>query len=365
MAKESKKTETVKVTTANAGKVENEKTKAQEKEAAALREKMKKADQAADEAREEEARRKTEYEAEKKRLEEERKQLEEEKKRRAEERKAEAEKAAKEAEAKKAEAQALAASTSAALIAAVKKGGSSGFWKGALMGLIAGVLITVLVGRYIVTSTVSNSLNDTLSNLSDDLELPNHVGEMLDNYFTGFSEIDFEEALLAAPEGHQELIVMEQPVQIATTITKAGLANLPFFKKSKTITYYGTGVYTVDLKRVDEERIEVDTEEKTVTVKVPHARLQYVEPDYDKIEIEDTEKGFLTFTDLSLTVEQQNEIEKAVMADMEDYLLQDELLAQADEFAVMKTWDTYQPLVTTVSPEYKLMVEFDDGGLIG
>ena len=182
---------------------------------------------------------------------------------------------------------------------------------------------------------------------------------LLDEGLLGYTAADFQNAILGAATQHQELVVMEQPLEISTTITKAGLGNLNIFSKIKTVTYYGTGVYTVDLKNIDKDHIKVDTDAKTVTVIIPHAVLQYVNPDLSKTEFEDTEKGLLAFGDLSLTTEQQNQLSQSVTAAMKERLEEDDLFKQADEYATMKTWEIFQPLITAVSSEYKVVMQFE------
>ena len=170
--------------------------------------------------------------------------------------------------------------------------------------------------------------------------------------------MDFEEAVLGAASEHSELIVMEQPLSINTTITRSGLGNLAIFSKVKDVTYYGTGVYTVDLSRIDAGHIRLDEFNRRVNILIPHAVLQYVNPDLEKTEFQDTEKGWLAFGDIKLTAEEQNELEKSVHAAMEERLNEDDLLIQADEFAILKTWEIFQPLITAVSPEYTVEMEF-------
>ena len=48
------------------------------------------------------------------------------------------------------------------------------------------------------------------------------------------------------------------------------------------------------------------------------------------------------------------------MSAMEERLNQDDLLIQADEFAVLKTWEIFQPIIASVSPEYTVEMEFSE-----
>ena len=240
----------------------------------------------------------------------------------------------------------LKASTS--IVNSLGKKKSKGFLSGLLIGLIVGALITGILG-FSFKDQIFGKVASTKEG----------ADALLDEGLLGYTAADFQNAILGAATQHQELVVMEQPLEISTTITKAGLGNLNIFSKIKTVTYYGTGVYTVDLKNIDKDHIKVDTDAKTVTVIIPHAVLQYVNPDLSKTEFEDTEKGLLAFGDLSLTTEQQNQLSQSVTAAMKERLEEDDLFKQADEYATMKTWEIFQPLITAVSSEYKVVMQFE------
>jgi len=224
-----------------------------------------------------------------------------------------------------------------------KKGG---FLTGLIVGLVVGALLMGLMS--------------TTGLLGKVLGTKEGADAVLDENLLGYTAADFQDAVLGAASEHQELVVMEQPLEITTTLTKSGLGGLAIFSKVKTVTYHGTGVYTVDMKNIDKEHVKVDTAAKTVTVVIPHAALQYVNPDLDKTEFEDTEKGLLAFGDLALTTEQHNTLAKAVEDAMRQRLTQKDLYEQADEYATMKTWEIFQPLVTAVSPQFKVVMQFAD-----
>ena len=230
----------------------------------------------------------------------------------------------------------------------VVKGWSLGtFLRGLVLGLILGGLIVFFIGKQMEPKPHLSEETDPI------------VDDVIEEHFTGFTAIDFQDAIMGEAKDHSELIVMEQPIKYSTTLSQEGPWKWEIFRKTKAITYHGTGVYTVNLAGIKKDKITVDEDLKIVTIKVPHAALQYVNPDFDKIEFEDTEKGLLAFTDIKLTTEQQNELEKAVRAGMEELLLDSQLMTQADEFARMKVWDVFQPIVTSVSPEYKVEVSFE------
>ena len=220
---------------------------------------------------------------------------------------------------------------------------SKGFIPGIIIGVIIGFVLSTLLG---FGNMLTNEVNEGKEN----------VDEIIDETFLGYTAVDFENAILGKASEHQELIVMEQPILVETKITKAGLGNLEIFSKVKEVTYAGTGVYTVDLSKIDSDHIKVDMDEKIVKVTIPHAFLQYVNPDLEGAKFEDTEKGLLAFGDLSLTVEDQNKLQQAVEKEMRNQLDTKQLKAQADEIARFKTWEIFEPLITAVSNEFKVEV---------
>lgn len=302
---------------------ESQKTREQAKDAEALRKKKQKAAEDAEKAH-------ARAEAEK-----------EEAARKAKE---EEEKLAAEKEAQSEQIAALAAGAAAAALKNTGKIRWSDFLKGALIGLLCGMLIA-----YFILDRMYQNMMNAQTETPVETEEP-----------SGPSSVEFEEAVLEAASEHSELIVMEQPLSIPTTITKSGLGNLAIFSKVKDVTYYGTGVYTVDLSKIDAKHIRTDLFNRTVNILIPHAVLQYVNPDLSRTEFQDTEKGWLAFGDIKLTTEESNELEKSVMSAMEERLNQDDLLIQADEFAVLKTWEIFQPIIASVSPEYTVEMEFSE-----
>lgn len=237
---------------------------------------------------------------------------------------------------------------------AVKKSGGFLARAGSLLkGLIIGLLIGA-VAMFFLSRSLTKKPHS-----SGDVASVNEDG-IIEEHFGGYTAIDFKDAILGEAGEHQELIVMEQPIKYATTLTREGPWQWEVFRKTQTITYSGTGVYTVDLSGLKEENISVDEEDKTVKITVPHAILQYVNPNYEEIEFSDTEKGLLAFTEIKLTTEELNELYKTVEQEMTELLNEEEILNQADEIARVKVWDIFQPLVTSVSPKHKLEVAFGE-----
>lgn len=219
-----------------------------------------------------------------------------------------------------------------------------------LLGFIIGIAFIILIGNI--------SANGLFGKKDITITTPDSVLDtgIVNNY----TAADFENAILGEAMQKQELIVMEQYLKIPTTLSKAGLFNFPIFSQMKNVVYYGTGVYTIDLSKLDTDSIDVDMENYIVSISIPHSCLQYINPDINKTEFEDTEKGFLSFGDIKLTTEEQNQVEQAAMNMMRDRLIQNELFTKADNFASNNVWQLFQPIINTVSPDFSVVVMFDE-----
>ena len=222
-----------------------------------------------------------------------------------------------------------------------------GFLRGLVLGLLAGAVAMFFLGKAYIAK---NYGTHTIDEIGED--------NIIEEHFAGYTAVDFQDAILGEAVGHSELIVMEEPMQLSTTLLKEGPWEWEVFRRTKNVTYYGTGVYTVDLSTLNTSKIKVDEDAKKVTVTVPHAVLQYINPEYEKIEFEDTETGLFAFGDIKLTAEEQAALENSVLDAMREHLTSKELMESADKFAEMKIWEIFQPLVTSVSPEFQLEVVF-------
>lgn len=172
--------------------------------------------------------------------------------------------------------------------------------------------------------------------------------------------IDFSTAILTESRQQQTLVVLEQDAEGETTISSA-MFGWDIFKKTDVIRSYGTGVYTVDLQSLSTSSVTVDDEAKTVTVRIPHACLSYINVDTSKSEVVSSERGLLAFGDLTLTQEQQSELESAANEAIRAVLTTSESYAAADAAALEAAFNVFDPIVASLSIDYELVIEFDKG----
>ncbi len=214
---------------------------------------------------------------------------------------------------------------------------------------VAFVLLVVVVALVTIIAVIRNN---------DSLAVPSAGEAELDGGIL-YTEADFQQAVLLGARETAQLVVYEREVSVESTL-KRTFADWAIFTKTKTMRSYGTGSYAVDLTSLSREDIKVDVVNYTVTVRIPHAALYAVTPDYTKTEFEDTERGLLAFGEIKLTSEQQNELEKQVLAEMTEALSAPEELKKADEEALERCETLFSPLVAGVSGDFGAAVVFDE-----
>lgn len=185
------------------------------------------------------------------------------------------------------------------------------------------------------------------------------VGDV-DSRDAGSVQIDFGAAILKEGTAQQALVVYQRDVDGDVAVS-SGLFDLDIFKKTDIVRSYGTGVYTVDLAALGTSSVSVDGESKIVTVRVPHSCLAYISIDGSKTEVVDSDRGFLAFGDLKLTQEQRSYIDENAARIIRSALTTSEAYAAADEAALGAVMGVFYPVVTSLSDEYSLAVEFDRG----
>ena len=248
---------------------------------------------------------------------------------------------------------------------AAKRGAKAGARGAGIWARVRMFLIGALVGVLCLTLFVANvhrrSFQETLKSLFTK-ETPVEDHDLtLDNYgIFGYTVADFEEAVLGDATELKKLEVYSVEVSDLTTLTKTGLGKFKIFSKYQYVTYHGNAVYTVDLSQIDKGCIAVDEETKTVTLTVPDVVLEPINIPSENIEFGDVERGsFLAFGSMKFTPEEQAEVESNAKERMVEKLKNENAADQARTAAKHSIWEIFQPVISGVNPEYKLVVEFE------
>lgn len=220
-----------------------------------------------------------------------------------------------------------------------------------LRGIVSLIVLVALIMAGVYLHERSKA-NETVAPVEDhDLTLEN------DGIF-GFTAADFEEPILGEATRQRLLIVEEQEVYVNTTITDTGLFNWGIFNKQQVFTIHGTGQYTIDLTKITRQDIYLDEDTYELTIKIPHAELHQVTFDPTKTEVGDAQNGWLAFGSIKLDAEQNKQFEVEANEKLKARLNESERFEEADRFAKLAAYEIYQPIVRTISPVYKVVIEF-------
>ena len=240
---------------------------------------------------------------------------------------------------------------------AAEKGASKSSLKQAFISSLPTIIVIAVLAWMIVPKI--NALNDGLKGFFKfDEPVADHDMTIDNDGIFGYTAADFEEAILGDSSKLKKLEVYEQKVSDVATLTDTGLANWSIFTKTQLITYNGSVVYTVDLGQLRKSDINFNEEEKTITLKIPHANQEQINIPEDQIQFGDTNKGILAFGDITMTAEQAAAVQAEARIRMQEKLDNEKTIDVADRFAKLVVWELYNPIIKGVSGEYSLNVEF-------
>ena len=238
-----------------------------------------------------------------------------------------------------------------------KQGGKgSVIWK--IIPIVLVVLLVIGIGIFI-KFTFNSGINELKSQFEIDNGANSHDLVLDNSGIFGYTAADFYDAILGDTKQLKKLEVYEAKVSDATKITDAGIGGLAIFTKTQLVTFNGTAKYTVDLSKINKDSITVDKTHKTVKLVIPHAEREEINIPSSEMEFGDTEHGWLAFGEVSLSPEENAKLESGARERMEHKLVELNEQEKADKFAKMSVWDIFQPMISSVSSNYKLEVAFE------
>lgn len=231
----------------------------------------------------------------------------------------------------------------------VKKGGRGHFRLSAILSII--LIVCLAWFGYQQYISIHKNLGSVGQVEDHDLTLENKG-------IFGYTAADFGKVVIEKSSREAKLIVDKKEVSVPTVITKAGLLNLGVFSKSQNETIYGVGEYTIDLSQLQQDDIQLNEDNFTVTVTVPYPELNTdtVAMDPSKTVIGDTDKGWLSFGDIKLTAEEQQAFEVEARQKLQERLSQQDCYEEAVKFAKLSIHDLLEPVIESVSPAYKVEI---------
>ena len=185
-----------------------------------------------------------------------------------------------------------------------------------------------------------------------------HDMTLENNGFFGYVVADFSEAILGDSKHLSKLEVYSRDISELTTVTEAGLMKLSVFTKNQFITYHGKAIYTIDLSQLRNSDIKMDEKNFLITINIPRPALEPINIPSDNIEFGDVNKGILALGDLKLSPEDTAKIETEAKNKMEQKLIEENVIQEAEKYAKLSVLEMYQPIIKKVSPAYSLEVVY-------
>ena len=223
------------------------------------------------------------------------------------------------------------------------------------LNILAGVLAALVIA--VIIWGVTHSADPLHMQVSDGIEQID-----LDTVYLQSSgvEINFSDVILSSQNEVRKLIISTQEGTVETTMTDRLIEQLDFdfMKKTQNVSYTGTGYFVVDLDNLTEANVIVDSDEKTVTILIGHAYLQAIEIDPNNIVIGDIKESLLAWGDIKLTVADYNTIERDLRSRLEEKFNTAANGQAAEEIAVKRVKEVYEPVVKAIDNRYSVIVEF-------
>ena len=168
--------------------------------------------------------------------------------------------------------------------------------------------------------------------------------------------VDFKDPILLAHGKDSRLIVHTAHLSETISIANEGLGGWAWTSAYQDIVFEGDAQYTVDLSHLSEADFVVNNELKTLTVRIPYAVLSPINIPADQIKFRDVVKGWAAPKDIKLTAEENAQLTIQVNEKMKAKLIDENIIAVANENAKTVVADLLSVTVQSIDPEFTVVV---------
>jgi hypothetical protein len=169
---------------------------------------------------------------------------------------------------------------------------------------------------------------------------------------------DFKDPIIIAHGKEARLIVYTAELSEVVSMADEGWGGFKWNSTYQEAKYFGQAEYTVDLSQLSEEDFIVNNEQKILTVRIPYAVLSPINILNDKTQFKDTEKGWLGPKEVKMTSEELNKIMLEVEEKMKAQLIDENIMAKANEEAKIVVAELLTATIQAVDPEFTVVVVF-------
>ena len=169
---------------------------------------------------------------------------------------------------------------------------------------------------------------------------------------------DFKDPIILAHGKDARLIVYTAELSEVVSMADEGWGGFKWNSTYQEAKYFGQAEYTVDLSQLSEEDFIVNNEQKILTVRIPYAVLSPINILNDKTQFKDTEKGWLGPKEVKMTSEELNKIMLEIEEKMKAQLIDENIMAKANEEAKVVVAELLTATIQAVDPEFTVVVVF-------
>ena len=226
------------------------------------------------------------------------------------------------------------------------------------------LLVLILVFAVIIVSIVvirsfpdkESEFVDTVAGEIEQEMAENHI--VLSRKGGRRTVADFKHPIILAHGKDARLIVYTAELSEVVSMADEGWGGFKWNSTYQEAKYFGQAEYTVDLSQLSEEDFIVNNEQKILTVRIPYAVLSPINILNDKTQFKDTEKGWLGPKEVKITSEELNKIMLEIEEKMKAQLIDENIMAKANEEAKVVVAELLTATIQTVDPEFNVVVVF-------
>ena len=167
---------------------------------------------------------------------------------------------------------------------------------------------------------------------------------------------DFKDPILLTHGKESRLIVHTAHLSETISIASEGLGGWEWTSAYQDIVFEGDALYTVDLSQLSERDFALNNETKTLTVRIPYAVLSPINIPADQIKFHDVVKGWAAPKDIRLTAQENAQLLMQVHNRMKAKLIDDNIIAIANNSAKSVVTELLSATVHAVDPEFTVVV---------
>ena len=226
------------------------------------------------------------------------------------------------------------------------------------------LLVLILVFAVIIVSIVvirsfpdkESEFVDTVAGEIEQEMAENHI--VLSRKGGRRTVADFRDPIILAHGKDARLIVYTAELSEVVSMADEGWGGFKWNSTYQEAKYFGQAEYTVDLSQLSEKDFIVNNEQKILSVRIPYAVLSPINILNDKTQFKDTEKGWLGPKEVKMTSEELNKIMLEIEEKMKAQLIDENIMAKANEEAKVIVAELLTATIQAVDPEFTVVVVF-------